>query len=237
MRRVSKLWKLLKVASYRDALRTHRVAAAVEHASVLGQLDFSFVVDVGANRGQFTLFALRTFPHAQIVSLEPLSAPAARFCELFADEERVTLFRVALGSDSGAHTMHVSAHDDSSSLLPITSVQTQLFRGTGEVRTETITVRRLSEVLDVKSIVEPALLKLDVQGFELQALRGCGDLLQCFTYVCAEGSFIELYEGQALAPEVIEYMRDCGFSLVCIYGTVSDALGRAVQADMLFKRG
>ena len=78
MRRVSKLWKLLKVASYRDALRRHRVAAAVEHASVLGQLDFSFVVDVGANRGQFTLFALRTFPHAQIVSLEPLSAPAAQ---------------------------------------------------------------------------------------------------------------------------------------------------------------
>ena len=50
-------------------------------------------------------------------------------------------------------------------------------------------------------------------------------------------ALVELYEGQALAPEVIEFMRGCGFSLACVYGTVSDALGRAVQADLLFKRG
>lgn len=132
--------------------------------------------------------------------------------------------------------MHVSAHDDSSSLLPITRTQTQLFRGTDEVRTEEIRIGTLDEFLDSASIDDPALLKLDVQGFELEALRGCGDLLDRFSYLCAEGSFVELYEGQALAVDVIDWLRDRGFSLASVYGTVSDDLGRAVQADMLFKR-
>lgn len=236
MRRVSKLLKILRVAPYRTALLRHGVAAAVEHAAVLGPFQFRTVVDVGANRGQFSLFALHSFPTAQIVSLEPLLAPAERFGRVFEGEQRVTLHRAALGPHSGLSTMHVSAHDDSSSLLPITRTQTQLFRGTDEVRTEEIRIGTLDEFLDSASIDDPALLKLDVQGFELEALRGCGDLLDRFSYLCAEGSFVELYEGQALAVDVIDWLRDRGFSLASVYGTVSDDLGRAVQADMLFKR-
>jgi FkbM family methyltransferase len=177
VRRFAKLMAILRVAPYRAALLRYGVAASVEHAAVLGQLQLRTVVDVGANRGQFSLFALHSFPAARIVSLEPLSAPAERFRRVFAGEQRVTLHNAALGPQNGQSTMHVSGHDDSSSLLPITPVQAKLFRGTKEVRTETVRIGTLSEFLDSTSIVEPALLKLDVQGYELEALRGCGDLL------------------------------------------------------------
>jgi len=65
----------------------------------------------------------------------------------------------------------VSASDDSSSLLPISQVQERLFPGTREVRTETIRVGHLADYVSPEEIVPPALLKLDVQGFELGALR------------------------------------------------------------------
>jgi FkbM family methyltransferase len=160
-----------------------------------GALKLRTVVDVGANRGQSSLFALHTFAAARIVSLEPLAKPAARFRRVFAKERRVTLHHAALAPETGRSTMHVSGHDDSSSLLPITATQGRIFRGTNEVRTETVRTGPLSEFLDGSSIEEPALLKLDVQGYEPEALRACGELLDKFAYVCAEGSFIELYEG------------------------------------------
>ncbi|MGA7052524.1 MAG: FkbM family methyltransferase [Mycobacterium sp.] len=236
MRRSQKLIAILKVAPYRAALLRHWVAASVEHADALGALKLRTVVDVGANRGQFTLFALHAYPGAKVVSLEPLATPAERFRRVFANEPRVTLHQAALGPETGQSTMHVSGHDDSSSLLPITAAQGELFRGTNEVRTETVRTGPLSEFLDSDSIEEPALLKLDVQGYELEALRACGKLLDKFIYVCAEGSFIELYKGQVLADDLVAWLREHGYELVHSYGAVSDVNGRKIQADMLFKR-
>ena len=125
--------------------------------------------------------------------------------------------------------MHVSRHDDSSSLFPITPVQARFFRGTDEVRTETVRIGTLSEFLDSTSIDQPALLKLDVQGYELEVLRGCEELLDWFSYVSAVGSFVELYEGRALAEDLIQSLRNHGYSLVCVYGAVTDELGARVS--------
>lgn len=236
MRRSAKLIAILRVAPYRAALLRYGVAATVEHAAALGALKPRTVVDVGANRGQFSLFALYAFPAATIVALEPLAAPAARFRRVFAGQQRVTLHHAALAPASGQSCMHVSGRDDSSSLLPITATQGQLFRGTDEVGTETVRTGPLCEFLDGRSIEEPALLKLDVQGYELEALRACGELLEKFEYICAEGSFVELYEGQVLADEMATWLRERGYELVRSYGAVSDESGRTIQTDMLFRR-
>jgi FkbM family methyltransferase len=236
MRRSAKLLAILKVTSYRTALLRHGVAAAVEHQSALGALKLRTVIDVGANRGQFSLFARHCYPGANLISLEPLSAPAARFRKVFAGERRVTLHHAALGLNSGQATMYVSGHDDSSSLLPITAEQERLFPGTEAVATETVRIGPLSEFVGRESIDEPAMLKLDVQGYELEALNACEDLLDTFTYICAEGSFVELYQQQVLAGDLISWLHEHGYDLVRVYGTVSDKSGRAIQADMLFKK-
>jgi FkbM family methyltransferase len=236
MRRIQKLISIMRVAPYRAALLRHGVAATVDHRDALGDINFRTVVDVGANRGQFTLFALHAFPAARIISFEPLGAPVARFRRLFAGERRVTLHHVALAPVSGHTVMHVSGHDDSSSLLPITDRQEQLFRGTGEVGIETVQTGPLREFLQADAIAEPALLKLDVQGYELEVLSASVDLLSRFTHICAEGSYVELYQGQVLADELVSWLRDHGFDMVLQYGNVTDERGRTVQVDMLFER-
>jgi FkbM family methyltransferase len=236
MKRSAKLVAILRVAPYRNALLKHRVAATVEHKRALGELELRTVVDVGANRGQFTLFALHAFPAARIVSLEPLAAPAACFRRVFAKQTRVTLHQAALGPEPGQSTMHVSRHDDSSSLLPITATQQQIFRGTDEVRTESVRTAPLAEFLECGAIQQPALLKVDVQGYELEALRACGDLLDRFDYIYAEASFVELYEGQVLADDLVTWLHERGYETVGSYGSSSDAQGRSIQTDMLFVR-
>ena len=52
---------------------------------------------------------------------------------------------------------------------------------------------------------QPVFVKIDVQGYELEVLKGCDDLIEHFRYLFIECSYIELYEGQALAFEVLEF--------------------------------
>lgn len=233
---ISKLTGILAVAPWRYALLRHGVAAGGAHKRVLQNVGpIHTVVDIGANRGQFALTARHCFAQAMIFSFEPLSVPAAIFRKVFVDDAAVHLHTVAIGEQKGNAAIHVSARDDSSSLLPITEAQNRLFPGTAETGTETIQVGRLEDYLNAADIVPPALLKLDVQGFELVALRGCEDLLGRFAYVYAECSFLELYTGQAFADDVISWLRERRFHLNGVYNMTYDRRGCAVQADFLFK--
>ncbi|HTA64220.1 MAG TPA: FkbM family methyltransferase [Xanthomonadaceae bacterium] len=232
--KLRKLWLILGNRNYLKALKSG-AAAGVEHARVIGNLACATVVDIGANRGQFALVARRCFPTAAIFSFEPLQRPADIFRRVFAGDTHAELFQSAIGPNSGAATIHVSQRDDSSSLLSITDKQNELFPGTAEQKTETIKVGRLGDFLRRESIKRPALLKLDVQGFELSALKGSEELLEEFSWIYVECSFVELYEGQALADEVIDWLRARGFPLDGVYNMAYDAHGRAIQADFLFK--
>ena len=232
-----KLAGILAVPAWREALFCHRVAASVEHILVLHNLGPArTVVDIGANRGQFALAARYCFPSAHIVSFEPLAGPAALWRKVFAGDGRAELIEAAVGPESGEAQIHLSARDDSSSLLPITERQNALFPGTAEAGTALIRVVRLADVLPAGEIDGPALLKLDVQGFELRALAGCEDVLQRFDRVYVECSFMELYAGQAFADEVIAWLREREFVLRGVYNPAYDREGRAVQADFLFER-
>ena len=211
-------------------------AASVEHTAVLHRLDCRTVVDIGANRGQFALAARHNCPNANIISFEPLPGPAAVFRRVFANDSAVVLNQTAIGSEEDQCSMHVSARDDSSSLLPISSLQEEIFPGTGEVEKVDVRVAPLNAFVSEDEIVGPAMLKLDVQGFELEALRGCESLLSRFDWVYCECSFVELYSGQKLAADVIDWLSGKGFQIKGIHNPVFDREGRAVQADFLFRR-
>ena len=119
-------------------------------------------------------------------------------------------------------------------MLEIGQKQSETFPGTEEVGTAKINAERLGDTLKTGQISPPAMLKLDVQGFEKQALSGCEDLLQGFSYIYVESSFVELYKGQALAPEVIDWPHSHGLTLIGVHNIFYDPTGRAIQGDFLF---
>jgi hypothetical protein len=147
------------------------------------------------------------------------------------------LRETAVGTTNGTETIHVSGRDDSSSFLPITALQEQMFPGTAEVGQQSVGVGPLREFVSAEDITSPALLKLDVQGYELEALKGCEDLLDRFENVYVECSFVELYANQASASEVANYLHRHGFVLRGVYNLTYDPAGVAIQGDFLFSRG
>jgi len=80
------------------------------------------------------------------------------------------------------------------------------------------------------------MIKLDIQGYELAALKGMPELLQRAAYVYAEVSFLPLYVGQPLAAEIVTWLSERGFEMAGIQtiGRLPD--GTCAQADILFSR-
>jgi len=235
---MNKVWKFVKISSspyFLNALFRTRVAASVEHQKIIKLIHPSSVVDIGANRGQFALLCRGIYPEVEIFSFEPLPNAVKVFRELFEGDNRVHLFPYAIGKNSGTTEIHVSGRDDSSSLLPITH-QADVFPGTEEMETQQVEVQPLSAFTEQLCLEPPALMKIDVQGYELEVLRGSGELLREFSYIYVECSFEELYSGQPLANEVIDYLHQAGFVLQGVYNLYYDPSGKAIQGDFLFGR-
>jgi FkbM family methyltransferase len=233
-RKARKVAKLVTESRWRRALR-FSVAATVEHDGIPLRHDLRTVIDVGANRGQFSLYALARFPSATITTYEPLPRAVEHMKRLFNGEHRVQVVPYALGEEEGEVVMHLSAREDSSSLLPVGERQASIFPGTDEVGTTRAQVRTLDMEFVDRELVRPALLKIDVQGFELSVLRGAQRTLASFDQILVEASFAELYEGQALFPDIHRYLEERGFRLVSGHVSTLDPSGRWLQGDFLYE--
>lgn len=175
LNKVQKALRAMRYPETRHALR-RGVAASYEHAALLRGLGpLQTILDVGANVGQFTLLCRKVQSGARIHAFEPVSAAADKIDVLFGTDPKITLHRCALGARPSTTQIYIAARRDSSSLMP-QAAQTEYFPGTGEVGMETIRIARLSNGLSPSDIVGPTLLKIDVQEFEGEVLKGCEEM-------------------------------------------------------------
>jgi len=138
----------------------------------------SAVLDVGANSGISALYFLRLFSNARVLSLEPNPVHAADLRAIKRRHDRYDFKLVGAGEAEGEFTLYtpifgsVVLHTFSSvdeaqvrSALAKTYREDQLRR----IRTESITCK----LVPIDSLdIQPAIIKIDAEGHELQVLRG-----------------------------------------------------------------
>jgi FkbM family methyltransferase len=133
------------------------------------------ILDVGANAGSWTRAALEQFPSAQVHALEPSAAAFDELTATVATHPRVTPHRVALGSSDTEATLYSDA--PGSGLASLSKRRLDHF-GLTMVAQETVTVRTLPSWLSDAGIARIDVLKLDVEGHELDVLRAAPDVLR-----------------------------------------------------------
>jgi FkbM family methyltransferase len=212
------------------------VAATTEHEHVVFPREYGTVIDVGANRGQFAVFALHRFPHAQLLCFEPLVEAHQKLTKLVGGDPRVRIEQCAIGSTDGSLRMNVAREDDSSSLLEPTALQLEAFPNTDSTSSIDVPIRTLDGVVDIETLIRPFLIKIDVQGFELEVIRGAQRLLEEDGDLLVECSFAELYAGQALADEVVATLLSQGYRLRGIFSLTKGLDGAPLQGDFFFSR-
>lgn len=130
-----------------------------------------------------------------------------KFKELQAKD--LTAYNYALGSKSEKVKFHVASNLQSSSILEPTihleKYPNIVFNSTIEVEVRT---------LDSFNITDCDMLVLDVQGYELEVLKGAQETLKNVKIIFCEVSIIELYKNCPLLEDIQKFLS--GFKLINI---------------------
>jgi FkbM family methyltransferase len=211
---------------------TNRFQAIDESLASLAARGFSpgAVIDGGAHTGAFTRTVLNLFSHAIVHAIEPQPGCQAALEALRASANgRVVLHPIALCApeDEGASLCMAMDAATASTGAHITQENNGL-----AVPSQTLDRALASHAASLES----ALLKLDLQGYELHALRGAVQTLKTVSVVLTEVSFY----AQAYEPPIsrlVSFLGDHGFELydvASIYARPRD--DRPRQGDFVFVR-
>ena len=195
------------------------------------------IIDVGANVGQFSVASAKLFPDVCIYSFEPnphCVAKLRRNVELLGN---VVVYPIAVGEEVGEVSFHVNSHSHSSSVLPLADGHVGAFPDAREVCTIQVNLSTLDDVFSTVELRRPVLLKLDVQGYEVQAVRGATETLRRVDYVVLEASFKPMYQGEMLFIDMVRMMESQGFIFLRPVGQLTDPrTDEIIQIDALFGR-
>ncbi|MBU6257352.1 MAG: FkbM family methyltransferase [Burkholderiales bacterium] len=185
---------------------------------LLRLLDVDLVVDVGANRGQFAhLLRTRVGYRGALISVEPIPDAAATLRRKAAADRDWGVVEAALLAQPGPVQLHVTRSNELSSLLAPSNERTDslLLHNQVERRIEA-EGRTLDDLLDTHELARgkrSIYLKLDVQGAELEVLRGGGNSLPRVTALQAEFSVIPLYVGVPAYHDQLREIERLGYQL------------------------
>jgi FkbM family methyltransferase len=177
---------------------------------ILGTCDS--VLEIGANDGRDTIELAMVFPEATIHSVECDIRLFPLFLERTSAFPNIVFYPFAASDKDGFSTFYESygASFGSSSLLPPNLISTE----NPDVRfgsQKTVVNGRISALLSTLGFEKLDLLWMDVQGAESMILRDLETFLPRIRAVYLEVEEIELYKGEALFPEIAEFLRNLGF--------------------------
>lgn len=204
-------------------------------ASLLNRCNNYLVVDVGANVGQFGIDLRRYGYKGEILSIEPIAYLFEKLDAIAKRNKPWSTSKLALGSTEGVVNINISGNDGlSSSILKTSNVHVKEFPSSVSVNVEETKVVRLKNLLIEKGIEpERVFLKIDVQGFELEVLKGCEDYLKSFLGVFCEVSLSQLYENAPKYWEVLQFLDINNQQIIDMYPGIRSSDKILLQIDVL----
>ena len=212
-----------------------------EHArlsNLLEVLNVDLVLDVGANEGQSGVFFRKTIGYrGQILSFEPLQDAFLELERKSQNDSAWSVFNFGLGNEEKKVEINVSGNSQSSSILAINKIHEHAAPGSKYQKREVISLKPINSCLPFEHRKNNIFLKIDTQGFELEVLKGCGDIMNNVKLCMLEMSTVELYENGPILPEIIHFMYENGFVLSGVKSGLSNPeTGQLLQCDGLFMR-
>jgi FkbM family methyltransferase len=210
-----------------------------EHALLKKCLDLfsiNFVIDVGANAGQYGTKLREAGYNFHISSFEPLEKSFLELKIKAAKYKDWYVYNFAAGSKHEELMINVSENLVSSSLLGMTTFSKQAEPKSQYYTKQKIKVIPLEGFFHDKGINgKNIFLKMDVQGYELEVLKGYDSLLSKTSVVQLEMSFVPLYESGPLYDTIFSFFKERNFEVYTIIPGFRDPqTGRMLQADGIF---
>ena len=99
-----------------------------------------------------------------------------------------------------------------------------------------IKIRQLDQILKNKILIKPTLIKIDVQGYELEVLKSAKKILSKTDFILLEVSKNKMYNKQPLEREIINFLKKKNFIIKKKSKWIKIKNTKFMQRDILFKR-
>jgi FkbM family methyltransferase len=172
----------------------------------------SVIYDVGACVLHWTNEAEQIWPNSNIVAFEAMPS-----CEFLYKEKGIP-YHIGVLSNASGKTVEFYQNDwhpgGNSYYIENSDINANSAFYFNETHKRTYQTVTLDAVHRLKQLPKPELLKMDVQGAELDVLRGAEEVLETVEHVILELQSVEYNKGAPLRETVFEYMHSIGFELV-----------------------
>ncbi len=190
---------------YRDCFDTIRV--------LIRFIKPRYLCDIGAHAGNWTYVMSQMnceLKHA--VFFEPQTLYVQKLQSLSLPGVQKVVYEYGLGEKEELIT--VKGGTASASFLEAAPTQSVYFPDSIHAESEEVPVKILDEVYAKDDLPYPDVVKLDVQGFELNVLHGAVNVLSQTKYLVLELSFREFYKGQPPLWEILRFLHEHNYVMV-----------------------
>jgi len=188
----------------------HRFVNLVKE--LLGEEKVERVLDIGACNGNESYFMRDAFPNAEIIAFEPNPYQNAVCRETLGQLSNVKVEQLALTDANGEMKFFASTNlagcssllkpMDDFDVFPINYVET------------TVEAKRYDDYKSDNGLSsKKTVIWMDVQGNELNTLKGFGDAIDDVEIIYTEVGLKPYYEGHTLAQDIQNYLETRGFVL------------------------
>lgn len=194
-----------KIFTYRDCFETVRALTEFVKPESL--------CDIGANAGNWSYVMHQMSPHLKhVVFFEPQKKMQDKLNSLeLAGVEKV-IYPYGLGEEERHLT--IKGGTASASFLDVGPTQLHYFPGSVVNVSEEVEIKVLDQIYSQDKLPFPDVIKLDVQGYELNVLKGAINVLSKTKYLVVELSFREFYTGQPSLWELLKFLEENRYVMV-----------------------
>jgi FkbM family methyltransferase len=187
-------------------------------------------VDIGAYKGEWTVMARGIFPEARFLMLEAQESQREILEQVKAQSGSSVDYRIALLGAENRDGVDFHQYD-----IAPTGASVLVAQAGAAARLVKCRMESLDTILRREGFRRPELIKIDVQGYELEVLKGGSEALAAAESVVMEVSLLELYKGNPLMHEVIAFMHERGFQCYDIPTLMRRPADHTLwQVDMIF---
>jgi FkbM family methyltransferase len=186
------------------------------------------IIDVGSNKGQFSLLSRIYYPFCKIYSFEPQIDYLNIQKSII--KKDIVFYNFCLGDKNYSKKLNITEKEDSSSLLTPKIFKNGIYKVKERIK---VNIKTLDNVLINKKI-NNSLMKIDVQGFEYEVLLGSVKSLKKIKYLILEISSHNIYQSQTNKKKLLSFLNNNNFKLLKIYNK-SKLSKNIFQCDYFFK--
>jgi FkbM family methyltransferase len=199
------------------------------------QSKINTIIDIGANIGEFTLIFAELFPEAEIYAFEPLPDCYNQLETKTKHIPTISTFNIALGSKKSIQNIHKSSWHPASSFREMSTMHKRNYPHSADHKEIEVTINTLDSILQLDSLNKNILIKMDVQGFEDEVIKGGVSIFKQAKVIIVEVSFIELYKEEPLFHGIYLLLTSMGFEYKGSLKQSTDSNDESfLQADCIF---